>query len=146
MAIRFKAGPFSVEFSPQPKPVKQPKTRKPMKRGTNKNKPSAIELEYMGWVKTFPCFVCGESGPSDAHHPICGRYGGKRNNHLSVIPLCKACHQVGPLAIHNDKAGWVMRNGPDTDYSRLYQNIAIECDTLSHGLRDALAVVLRKGD
>lgn len=105
-----------MTFNPCPKPTKKLKAKKPMKRGTNKNRPTPDQLEYMGKVKQLPCCICGKPGPSDAHHPICGRYGGKRNNHFDVIPLCKECHQHGPLAIHNDKTAWVERNGPDTDY------------------------------
>ena len=64
-------------------------------------------------VKALPCVVCGRAGPSDAHHCICDRYGTRRASDFDVIPLCKACHQDGPFAIHNGKASWVARNGPD---------------------------------
>lgn len=72
--------------------------------------------EYIGYVKRLPCCICGASPPSDAHHPISGRYGTRKAPDASVIPLCKAHHQWGPEAIHNGKSGWEARHGPDTDY------------------------------
>jgi hypothetical protein len=71
---------------------------------------------HMARVKALPCVICGKPGPSDAHHVFCGRYGQSKASDFETIPLCKECHQIGPLAIHNDKAGWIARNGPDTDY------------------------------
>ena len=82
-------------------------------------KPTAAEnragKEYMAKVKMLPCVICGSS-PCDAHHPICRRYSGKRRSDWQTIPLCKSCHQVGPLAIHNGKASWVERNGLDFNF------------------------------
>jgi len=73
-------------------------------------------LAYMRAVKGLPCCICGHPPPSDAHHPICGRYGTRKASDWDVIPLCKAHHQDGPDAIHNNKALWASRHGPDTDY------------------------------
>ena len=70
----------------------------------------------MAEVKKLPCVICGRSGPSDAHHTFCGRYGSRRTSDFDVIPLCKDCHQDGPNAIHRNKKSWIARNGPDTDY------------------------------
>ena len=68
---------------------------------------------HMAKVKQFPCVICGKPGPSDAHHCFCDRFGSRKASDFDTIALCKTCHQVGPMAIHNDKAGWVERNGPD---------------------------------
>jgi hypothetical protein len=67
-------------------------------------------------VKQLPCVICGAPPPSDAHHCIGGRYSQRKAPDSMTIPLCKADHQDGPYAIHNDKAGWEARNGKDTDY------------------------------
>lgn len=64
-------------------------------------------------IKRMPCVVCNEPGPSDAHHLICGRYSQKRASDDDTIPLCKICHQWGPLSIHENKSAWIARNGPD---------------------------------
>ena len=53
---------------------------------------------------------------SDAHHVICGRHSARKASDWDVIPLCRSCHLDGPHAIHNGKASWIERNGPDTDY------------------------------
>lgn len=71
---------------------------------------------HLARVKELPCVICGKPGPSDAHHCFCGRYGQRKASDMETIPLCKECHQIGPLAIHNDKTGWIARNGNDFDY------------------------------
>ncbi len=71
---------------------------------------------YIGLVKVLPCAVSGVSGPSDAHHCICDRFGSRKSSDFDVIPLSKAMHQDGPGAIHNGKASWVERHGPDHAY------------------------------
>lgn len=67
-------------------------------------------------VKQLCCVICGQPGPSDAHHCISGRYGSRKASDFQTIPLCKAHHQDGPEAIHQNKAAWEAANGPDTDY------------------------------
>lgn len=97
--------------------------------GLKADKPTAAEIragkEYMGRVKQLGCVVCGRPGPSDAHHCCCrppadepNAYkrepcAARRSSNFDAIPLCKSCHQDGPLAIHKDKRTWVERNGPD---------------------------------
>lgn len=73
-------------------------------------------MGYMMAVKQLPCAVCGAPPPSDAHHVICGRYGSRKTSDFDVIPLCKSHHQDGPEAIHNGKASWVEKHGPDYAY------------------------------
>jgi len=84
----------------QPKPV----------RGTAEAK------RHLARVKQLPCVICAAPPPSDAHHCFSGRYGSRKAIDFETIPLCKNCHQHGPSAIHNDKAGWAERYGNDYDY------------------------------
>lgn len=79
-------------------------------RGTAKAK------RHLEAVKALPCVICHAPPPSDAHHVICGRYGQRKASDFEVIPLCKSCHQEGPMAIHNGKASWIQRNGMDCDF------------------------------
>lgn len=72
--------------------------------------------EYMAMVKRLPCCICGKPGPSDAHHCFHDRYGTRRARDMDVIPLCKEHHQDGPEAIHNGKATWRLKHGPDYGY------------------------------
>lgn len=88
--------------------------------GLKHPKPTRAEIAagkvHMARVKQLPCVICGKPGPSDAHHCFSGRYGSRKTSDFETIPLCKRCHQEGPLAIHQDKAGWEERNGYDFDY------------------------------
>jgi len=81
-------------------------------------KERAAGKAYMMQVKGLPCAVCGHPPPSDAHHCIHDRYGFKRTPDSEVIPLCKAHHQHGPEAIHNDKTAWREKHGPDYSYTK----------------------------
>lgn len=67
-------------------------------------------------IKSLPCVICGAAPPSDAHHVISGRFGSAKASDFDTIPLCKAHHQNGPEAIHQNKAAWEAAHGPDTDY------------------------------
>jgi hypothetical protein len=71
---------------------------------------------HLARVKSLPCVICGAPPPSDAHHVISGRFGSIRASDFDTIPLCKAHHQNGPDAIHQDKAAWEAKHGFDTDY------------------------------
>lgn len=95
-----------MSFHREPLGLKQPK---PV-RGTAEAK------RHLARVKQLPCVICAAPPPSDAHHCFSGRYGSRKASDFETIPLCKACHQHGPLAIHQDKAGWEMRNGFDYEY------------------------------
>lgn len=86
--------------------LKQPKPE----RGTK------AARAHIAAVKSLPCVICRRPGPSDAHHVICDRYGHHKVSDFDVIPLCKAHHQDGPEAIHNGKASWVEKHGPDHGY------------------------------
>lgn len=86
--------------------------------------------DHIARVKQLRCVICHKPGPSDAHHVFCGRYGQRKASDFEVIPLCKQCHQDGPNAIHNDKAGWIKRNGNDFDY------LAVVADMLKGELNE----------
>lgn len=71
---------------------------------------------YLERVKMLPCVICDAPPPSDAHHVISGRFGSRKASDFDTIPLCRAHHQDGPEAIHQNKAAWEAAHGPDTDY------------------------------
>ena len=98
----------------------QPKTGKAIK-----------DAKYIECVKQLPCVICEAYGepygqaPSDAHHPICGRYSGAKVSDYMAIPLCKSHHQSGEhgkVAIHLGKATWVKLYGNDIDYIEVTQD------------------------
>lgn len=63
------------------------------------NKLTPAERRHLARVKELPCGVCGEPGPSDAHHI---------EQHLQYlcIPLCKDCHQGSFNGIHGQARIW----------------------------------------
>lgn len=87
------------------------------KRAERYNTPEGQEaLAYMKAVKDLPCCICDAPPPSDAHHVIHDRNSAARSSDFDVIPLCKAHHQHGPVAIHNAKRAWRAAFGPDHSY------------------------------
>lgn len=63
------------------------------------SKLTARDKRHLVEVKSLPCGVCGQSGPSDAHHI-------EQGLHNICIPLCKDCHQGAHNGIHGRKAIW----------------------------------------
>ena len=57
------------------------------------------ERTWVGMVKELPCSVCGQAGPSDAHHI-------KQGRHYTVVALCKSCHQGSKMGWHGEKSAW----------------------------------------
>lgn len=71
---------------------------------------SRFETRHVQAVKELPCAVCGQGGPSDAHHILEGRTPGRKAPDALTIPLCKDCHQGSHNGIHGMGAMWkVMR-------------------------------------
>ena len=65
------------------------------------NKMTAKEQAYVGLVKLLPCSVCGQAGPSDAHHV-------KQHRQYTVVALCKSCHQGSKMGWHGEKRAWAI--------------------------------------
>ena len=47
---------------------------------------------YRKMVNKRPCIVCGAPPPSEAHHVLSGRFGGKTTD-LACVPLCSIHHR-----------------------------------------------------
>ena len=113
------------------KPVKprKPIPRVSAKKAANRQSEQGQEgAQFMADVHLVPCQVCAKFGLkqtslTEAHHPISGRYSTERAPDSKVVALCR-CHHQGlrhdrdksKLAIHQGKASWEARYGPDTDY------------------------------
>jgi hypothetical protein len=63
------------------------------------NKLTATERLHLARVKDMPCGVCGQAGPSDAHHV-------EQHMQYLCIPLCKDCHQGSHNGIHGRRSIW----------------------------------------
>ena len=50
--------------------------------------------KYLAWVRTLPCSLCGQEA-HDAHHIKMMGVGGMGQSapDLTVMPLCRTCHQ-----------------------------------------------------
>jgi len=59
-------------------------------------------------VKEQPCSVCGQHGPSDAHHI-------KQGLHWTVVALCKSCHQGSMMGWHGQKRAWAIAKMDELD-------------------------------
>ena len=59
------------------------------------------ERLHLARIKEMPCGVCGQSGPSDAHHI-------KQHHQYLCIPLCKDCHQGSHNGIHGQARIWAI--------------------------------------
>jgi hypothetical protein len=84
-------GPIPQRRSPVTK-----KPRKAPKKVNAKRKAREFARAYgskerVAWVKSLPCVACTSNGRSDNHH-ICGDGAGRKADHTSIIPLCRACH------------------------------------------------------
>jgi hypothetical protein len=60
-----------------------------------------LERHWVSRVKEQDCSVCGQSGPSDAHHI-------EQGNHFTVVALCKSCHQGSTMGWHGQKRAWAI--------------------------------------
>ena len=105
-----------IDFLPQPKPVKQPKKRKPFSPKRRKKPVSDAESWYMGQVKQLPCVITGEYGVI-AHHVCHDRRGRGKWNGFSCIPLVARLHdRMTDEGIHEHKETWRENHGPDWSY------------------------------
>lgn len=67
-----------------------------------------IERQWVHLVKEQPCSVCGQAGPSDAHHI-------KQGNHFTTVALCKSCHQGSMMGWHGQKRAWAIAKMDEND-------------------------------
>jgi len=72
------------------------------------NRISDKERKHLAWVKEQPCVVCGEPGPSDAHHV-------EQHKQYLCIPLCKDCHTGSRNGIHGQRIMWNIKKMTELD-------------------------------
>jgi len=72
------------------------------------NSLNAAERRHIGKVKELPCSVCGQEGPSDAHHI-------KQHRQYTVVALCKSCHQGSIMGWHGQKRAWAIAKMDELD-------------------------------
>lgn len=65
------------------------------------NKLNPTERAHLERVKELACSVCGEPGPSEAHHL-------EQGQQYTTIPLCRDCHSGPRNGIHGQKLVWAV--------------------------------------
>ena len=65
----------------------------------NSDRINAAARKHMARIKSLPCGVCGQPGPSEAHHI-------KQGLHFSCIPLCVDCHRGSFNGWHGQRRIW----------------------------------------
>lgn len=71
------------------------------------NKLTPRERKHLERVKSLPCSVCGQPGPSEAHHI-------KQGRQYTCVALCPDCHR-GSQGWHGTKALWHVRKMDELD-------------------------------
>jgi hypothetical protein len=86
---------------------------------------------YLDAVRAMPSIICEEYGevqlsPTTAHHPIMGRYSGRKRPDITAIPTCDGHHQgtfdTSKVAVHREPALWRKMYGKDIDYTPRIQD------------------------
>lgn len=115
-------------------PIKGPlglKGEKPAKKRSKRERRGETDPAYLADVRRLPCVICEAWGhqqttPTEAHHPICERYGQERVPDRQAISLCDGHHQgnfdTTKIAIHRDRSLWVETYGSDREYIALTQD------------------------
>lgn len=75
------------------------------------------DKEYLAWIRTFPCTVCGSINNVEAHH-----HWKTRWNDYTAIPLCVGCHEFG---IHAAKSRmeWESSHGLNLEHEIMRYNM-----------------------
>jgi hypothetical protein len=63
------------------------------------NKLNNKERLHLARVKSLPCSVCNQAGPSEAHHI-------EQGLQYTCIPLCEECHRGSFNGLHGQKRMW----------------------------------------
>lgn len=72
------------------------------------NRLTAKERKHLATIKQMDCSVCGQPGPSDAHHV-------RQHSQYLCIPLCKDCHQGSHNGWHGRRAIWNVKKMDELD-------------------------------
>lgn len=87
--------------------------------------------KYLARVRGEPCRICEAFGevqlsPTQAHHPIHGRFSKLRTPDRLAIPLCEGHHQgdfdTSKVALHREPDRWKELYGEDHEYIAVTQD------------------------
>ena len=69
---------------------------------------NAAARKHMARIKSLPCGVCGQPGPSEAHHI-------KQGAHYLCVAVCVDCHRSPVLGWHGQRRAWAVRKMDELD-------------------------------
>lgn len=72
------------------------------------NRLTAAERRHLQRVKALPCSVCGQPGPSEAHHI-------RQGLQWVCVALCPECHRSPMLGLHGQRRAWAIRKMDEID-------------------------------
>lgn len=66
----------------------------PMKRTSSRKrtKDEGGDEDYLDWIRSLDCCMCGAKGPSHPHHST-GAGMGLKSSDREAMPLCWRCHR-----------------------------------------------------
>jgi len=85
-----------------------------------KKAPTVVERRHIERVKSLPCSVCDEPGPSDCHEVKQGQW-------FTSIALCKDCHQGSHNGIHGRRSIWNLKKMDELDALAVTVERVIAC-------------------
>jgi len=77
-------------------------------KSKNKPLPNTQEKLHIQLVKSLPCSVCDQPGPSDLHEIKQGQW-------YTSVALCKSCHQGPFLGWHGERRMWSLKKMDELD-------------------------------
>ena len=72
------------------------------------NRLSTKERRHLATIKEMDCAVCGQAGPSEAHHI-------EQHKQYLCVPLCSDCHRGKHNGWHGEKGMWRVRKMTELD-------------------------------
>lgn len=72
------------------------------------NRLTAAERRHLERIKALPCSVCGQLGPSEAHHI-------RQGLQWVCVALCADCHRGQVLGLHGQGRAWAVRKMDELD-------------------------------
>lgn len=72
------------------------------------NRLNQKERAHLARVKSLPCSVCDEPGPSEAHHI-------EQGLQYTCVALCPNCHRNPVLGLHGQRRMWAIKKMTELD-------------------------------
>lgn len=97
-----------------------------------KSRESGKDPAYLSKVRELSCVICRAFGepqlsPTQAHHPIHGRFSQRKTPDRMAIAICEGHHQgefdTSKIALHREPKAWREKYGADHEWIALTQDM-----------------------